>query len=87
MPPHGAYCRPNSSGVACQETAAASQCLDKLVAAIPLASQRFVVKSVRVDDIRKTQSRSGGMADALDSKSSTRKGVWVQVPPPVLSCF
>lgn len=24
------------------------------------------------------------MADALDSKSSARKGVWVQVPPPVL---
>jgi hypothetical protein len=28
--------------------------------------------------------RSGGMADALDSKSSNRKIVWVQVPPPVL---
>jgi hypothetical protein len=25
------------------------------------------------------------MADALDSKSSIRKNVWVQVPPPVLS--
>ena len=24
------------------------------------------------------------MADALDSKSSSRKAVWVQVPPPVL---
>ncbi len=24
------------------------------------------------------------MADAPDSKSGTRKGVWVQVPPPVL---
>lgn len=24
------------------------------------------------------------MADALDSKSSVRKDVWVQVPPPVL---
>ena len=24
------------------------------------------------------------MADALDSKSSGRKAVWVQVPPPVL---
>ncbi len=24
------------------------------------------------------------MADALDSKSSIRKNVWVQVPPPVL---
>lgn len=24
------------------------------------------------------------MADALDSKSSTRKGVWVRLPPPVL---
>jgi hypothetical protein len=30
------------------------------------------------------KSQSGGMADALDSKSSTRKGVWVQVPPLVL---
>jgi hypothetical protein len=27
------------------------------------------------------------MADALDSKSSTRKSVWVQVPPPVLLLF
>ena len=26
------------------------------------------------------------MADALDSKSSGRKVVWVQVPPPVLLC-
>lgn len=25
------------------------------------------------------------MADARDSKSRIRKGVWVQVPPPVLS--
>jgi hypothetical protein len=25
------------------------------------------------------------MADATDSKSVARKGVWVQVPPPVLS--
>ncbi len=25
--------------------------------------------------------QSGGMADALDSKSSARKGVWVRVPP------
>lgn len=28
--------------------------------------------------------RSGGMADATDSKSVARKGVWVQVPPPAL---
>ena len=28
------------------------------------------------------KSRRGGMADALDSKSSDRKIVWVQVPPP-----
>src|SRR2546423_14394832 len=28
--------------------------------------------------------RRGGMADALDSKSSDRKIVWVQVPPPAL---
>jgi hypothetical protein len=27
------------------------------------------------------------MADALDSKSSNRKVVWVQVPPPVLTLF
>ncbi len=27
--------------------------------------------------------RSGGMADAGDSKSPARKGVWVQLPPPV----
>ena len=28
------------------------------------------------------RGRSGGMADATDSKSVARKGVWVQVPPP-----
>ena len=28
--------------------------------------------------------RSGGMADALDSKSSVLRDVWVQLPPPVL---
>jgi hypothetical protein len=33
----------------------------------------------------KRTGRSGGMADALDSKSSSRKAVWVQVPPSVLS--
>ena len=27
--------------------------------------------------------RCGGMADATDSKSVARKGVWVRVPPPV----
>ena len=27
------------------------------------------------------------MADATDSKSVARKGVWVQVPPPVLVLF
>ena len=26
--------------------------------------------------------RSGGMADAADSKSVARKGVWVRLPPP-----
>ncbi len=26
-------------------------------------------------------SRSGGMADAVDSKSAVRKGVWVRIPP------
>ncbi len=30
------------------------------------------------------RSQSGGMADALDSKSSARKGVWVRLPPLVL---
>ena len=30
------------------------------------------------------EGRSGEMADATDSKSVARKGVWVQVPPPVL---
>src|SRR5439155_8126184 len=32
-----------------------------------------------------TTSQSGGMADALDSKSSSLTGVWVQVPPLVLT--
>ena len=29
--------------------------------------------------------QSGGMADAADSKSVARKGVWVQVPPLVFN--
>lgn len=29
--------------------------------------------------------QSGGMADALDSKSCARKGVWVRLPPLVLN--
>jgi hypothetical protein len=33
---------------------------------------------------REKTSRSGGMADALDSKSSVRKGVWVRLPPSVV---
>ena len=32
-------------------------------------------------------SRSGGMADAPDSKSGVLTGVWVQVPPSVLSAY
>ena len=32
---------------------------------------------------RKNQRRSGGMVDALDSKSGIRKSVRVQVPSPV----
>lgn len=33
--------------------------------------------------LRFERGQSGGMADALDSKSSVRKGVWVRVPPSV----
>ena len=41
-----------------------------------------------LDDAESRQaSRSGGMADAPDSKSGPRKGVWVQVPPSVLSTY
>ncbi len=40
-------------------------------------------KCVRLDIIGLCQS--GGMADAADSKSVARKGVWVQVPPLVFS--
>ena len=36
-------------------------------------------KRVRLDIFGLCQS--GGMADATDSKSVARKGVWVQVPP------
>src|ERR1700752_1543736 len=31
--------------------------------------------------------RSGGMADAADSKSVARKGVWVRLPPPAPSGY
>ena len=34
---------------------------------------------------RRVACRSGGMADARDSKSRVRKGVWVRLPPPALS--
>jgi hypothetical protein len=37
-----------------------------------------------VKELNRTQSRSGGMADATDSKSVIRKGVRVQVPPSAL---
>lgn len=40
---------------------------------------------VRIDIIDLCQS--GGMADAADSKSVARKGVWVQVPPLVFNFF
>jgi hypothetical protein len=42
-----------------------------------------VQKSAGLDIVGSCQS--GGMADAADSKSVARKGVWVQVPPLVLS--
>lgn len=37
--------------------------------------------------LRNTLCQSGGMADAADSKSVARKGVWVQVPPLVFNFF
>ena len=40
-------------------------------------------KCVRFDIVDLCQS--GGMADAADSKSVARKGVWVQVPPLVFN--
>ena len=42
----------------------------------------FAAKSVFFRSL--STRRRGGMADALDSKSSDRKIVWVQVPPPAL---
>lgn len=42
-------------------------------------------KCVKLDIIGLCQS--GGMADAADSKSVARKGVWVQVPPLVFNFF
>ena len=48
----------------------------------PLTSRPIYFNLVDLHFI--SSSRSGGMADALDSKSSDRKIVWVQVPPPVL---
>src|SRR5207249_8464711 len=51
--------------------------------------QRLTAKASRVELRREVRilpllptRRRGGMADALDSKSSDRKIVWVQVPPP-----
>lgn len=51
--------------------------------AAPCRSRRRDLESWRHSGISRPR-RSGGMADALDSKSSCRKTVWVQVPPPVL---
>src|SRR5689334_11129298 len=36
----------------------------------------------RLTSCRIVASRSGGMADAADSKSVGRKAVWVRLPPP-----
>ncbi len=59
-----------------------------------------VAKLVNASDLRPSEVRSfgkcigfdifglcqsGGMADAADSKSVARKGVWVQVPPLVFN--
>ena len=41
-----------------------------------------VVYGIDLDFVKR---RSGGMADAPDSKSGPRKGVWVQVPPSVVT--
>jgi len=43
---------------------------------------RYTFRSFFAGLFRAGDCRSGGMADALDSKSSVRKDVWVQVPPP-----
>ena len=59
----------------------------KLVYALdPRPSEvRSFGKRVKLDIIGLCQS--GGMADAADSKSVARKGVWVQVPPLVFNFY
>ena len=36
-------------------------------------------------DMLPAARRGGGMADAMDSKSIVRKGVWVRIPPAALT--
>ena len=54
---------------------------DLTVAAAPAHTRSPFIRARRMG---RGNRRSGGMADALDSKSSARKGVWVQVPPSVV---
>ena len=51
------------------------------IGATPLPPPRFWRN---VESRLSTSAGVAELADALDSKSSARKGVWVQVPPPVL---
>src|SRR5258708_40175707 len=55
-----------------------------------LASQDFARPFTPPDQLlqsSKKSRRSGGMADAPDSKSGPRKWVWVQVPPSAVRPF
>ena len=51
---------------------------------LPAPTEGVDSRSALDDAESYSASRSGGMADAPDSKSGPRKRVWVQVPPSVL---
>ena len=56
----------------------------------PLIKKSFLPPLDKVgfrDILIDNSCRSGGMADAMDSKSIVRKVVWVRLPPPVSKAF
>ena len=63
--------------ISCNRTQNSTEKICKIMLAI---SQKTCIIDI-ADNAKKSKCRCGGMADALASGASARKGVWVQVPP------
>src|SRR5689334_5866549 len=70
-------------GVSVARAARRCQGTNVLSRAAPLKAADRLQWCATLTMLAHRKGRSGGMADAADSKSATRKGVWVQVPPSV----